>query len=87
MYVFICDSSADYAAEVRVYKKLENAKKAVRKRFEEYVNSGNYNLASDKNELKKEFKEDKGMGFTVELKPFEIIDCHIEEQDFYDGEE
>ena len=84
MYVFVCDSSADYTPEVRVYRKLENAKNAVKKRFEEYVNTGNYNLASDKEKLKQEFKEDKSMGFTVELEPFEIIDCHIEEQDFYE---
>ena len=85
MYVFKFESSADYNAEVRIYQKLENAKTAVERRFFEYVKSRNYNATdAAKLESEKEFKEKAGMGFTLELKPFEIVSCNIEEQEFAD---
>ena len=86
VYIFICESSKDFGSEVRLYEHEENAKEAVRKIYEEYVERKHY-VPNDENSYKnakEDYIERDKTGFTIMLYDNERFECHYEEAIYSD---
>lgn len=86
MYIYVMESDKDCGSETRLYRSLENAKRAVAKTYDEYLKSGNYSIGpADRKEAEKDYEENCGLGFTVALdNGGETLRCHVEEIGFAD---
>lgn len=83
VFVYVCDSDKDCEPDVRVYPTKNGAKYAVKRTFEDYIETGEYGITDEaKEDARKEFAESNKERFHVTLDDGERLHCFCEERTF-----
>lgn len=83
VYVYVCDSDKDCEPEVRVYPTKKGANDAVKRTFEDYIETNEYGITDGaKKDAREEFKESDGERFHVTLDDGETLHCFSEKRTF-----